>query len=122
MRVLVCGGRYFRDELFVDEFLTEMHELQKFTAVIEGEARGVDKMAKRWALRNSIPVEMYLANWNEYGSSAAGPIRNREMLQKGKPELVIAFPGGRGTSNMIKAANKAFVPVIEPVYPKPKGG
>jgi hypothetical protein len=37
--------------------------------------------------------EVYQADWKRYGR--AGPIRNQEMLDKGKPDVVIACPGGR---------------------------
>jgi UDP-N-acetylmuramoylalanine-D-glutamate ligase len=33
------------------------------------------------------------------------------MLNNGKPDLVVAFPGGRGTENMVKQAEAAGVPV-----------
>jgi hypothetical protein len=35
------------------------------------------------------------------------------MLMEGKPDLVVAFPGGRGTANMIEQARKAGVEVLE---------
>lgn len=44
---------------------------------------------------------------------AAGPIRNQRMLDDGKPDRVLAFPGGRGTANMVKLAKAAGVPVHE---------
>jgi predicted Rossmann-fold nucleotide-binding protein len=36
------------------------------------------------------------------------------MLSEGKPDLVIAFPGGRGTADMIRQAKEAGVPVRQP--------
>jgi hypothetical protein len=35
------------------------------------------------------------------------------MLDEGKPDLVIAFPGGRGTADMVKKARRAGVEVVE---------
>jgi hypothetical protein len=32
------------------------------------------------------------------------------MLDQGKPDLVVAFPGGRGTANLVKQARAAGVP------------
>ena len=37
----------------------------------------------------------------------------KQMLEEGKPDLVVAFPGGRGTENMKKLAREAGVEVIE---------
>jgi hypothetical protein len=41
-----------------------------------------------------------------------GPIRNKQMLEEGKPDLMVAFPGERGTANMCKQAREAGVPVM----------
>lgn len=46
----------------------------------------------------------------KYGKSA-GPIRNQTMLDDGKPDLVLAFPGGRGTADMVAKAEKHGIPV-----------
>jgi ABC-type Fe3+-hydroxamate transport system substrate-binding protein len=35
----------------------------------------------------------------------------RVLVCGGKPDLVVAFPGGRGTANMIEQAEQAGVPV-----------
>ena len=40
-------------------------------------------------------------------------MRNREMLERGRPDLVIAFPGGPGTANMVKLAREAGIEVIK---------
>jgi ABC-type sugar transport system substrate-binding protein len=35
------------------------------------------------------------------------------MLDEGKPDIVVAFPGGTGTADMVRRARKAGVVVIE---------
>jgi UDP-N-acetylmuramoylalanine-D-glutamate ligase len=57
-------------------------------------------------------LEVYPADWKLHGKSA-GHIRNQQMLDESKPDIVIAFPGGRGTANMIKRAKKAGVEVFQ---------
>jgi hypothetical protein len=57
-----------------------------------------------------VPIDVYVAQWKKHGR-AAGPIRNQRMLDEGKPDLVVAFPGGRGTADMIRRAERAGVPV-----------
>ena len=52
---------------------------------------------------NGVVVEEFKADWDKFGR-AAGPIRNAQMLREGKPDLVVAFPGGRGTANMVAQA------------------
>ena len=108
-RVLVCGGRDFDDYGFVREVL----DYYAPTAVIHGAARGADSLAHRWAQSRCIAVESHPADWRTHGR-AAGPIRNAKMLAEGKPDLVIAFPGGNGTAHMVKIAKAKGVQVIEP--------
>ena len=39
----------------------------------------------------------------------AGPLRNQRMLDEGKPDLVVAFPGGGGTKDTVRRAVQAGV-------------
>jgi len=110
-RVLVCGGRDFNARDFAFACL-DAHAASA-SVVIHGGARGADTLAGEWAMkRQRVPVIVYHADWNAHGRSA-GPIRNAKMLAEGKPDLVIAFPGGKGTAHMVSIARKAGVPVIE---------
>ena len=113
MRVLVCGGRDYAD---YDTLKTVLSALQvsagPFSAIIHGAARGADALAHRYAERHSIPEHMFPAEWALHGR-AAGPIRNQQMLDIGKPDLVVAFAGGRGTADMVRRAQAAGVRVVE---------
>ncbi len=82
--------------------------------VVSGGARGADRLAEDWAVTRWCPLEVYPADWETHGKSA-GYIRNKEMLEKGRPDIVVAFPGGKGTFNMVNIAKKAGVEVIEVV-------
>lgn len=123
MRVLVCGGRYFTDQEFLFDVLDDLHYQNRITFIIEGGAIGADALSKKWVKFWNytaeekdplICIEEYQANWDLYGLSA-GLIRNKEMLVQGNPDLVVAFPGGKGTAHMVKISQKANVPVIQPV-------
>ena len=118
MRVLVCGGRDFNDyELLratLDRILNPNNLSLAYQAGIElihGGARGADTWADYWAVNNYVPIHEYKANWDKYGKRA-GYIRNKQMLDEGKPDLVIAFPGGKGTQMMVKLAKEAGVETI----------
>jgi hypothetical protein len=123
MRVLVCGGRDYGknpdgsiNEIEMDflfNFLTELLLKHPDMVVIQGEARGADKLAKKWAEFINVPVVSFPANWALYGN-LAGPIRNLQMIQEGRPDLVVAFKGGAGTRNMIKQATLYDIEVITP--------
>ena len=115
MKVLVCGGRKFRDRDLAYKVLNVIHNGVKggITTIIHGGASGADSIAGEWSadvLKKE--AEVYLANWNLH-KTAAGPIRNRKMLKEGKPDIVVAFPGGSGTSDMIKIAAAAGVKVFD---------
>lgn len=113
MRVLICGGRDYNDRWFMFDCLDKYEaEFGPFDCVIEGGARGVDTFAKIWANDLNIPVEEYPADWKTHGKSA-GYIRNKQMLDEGKPDLVIAFPGGPGTFMIKRLASESGVKVIE---------
>jgi hypothetical protein len=79
--------------------------------IVHGNAAGADTHAKHWALRNKRQEWAFPAEWSKYGNSA-GPRRNKQMLGSGA-ELVVAFPGGKGTRNMVKQARHAGLEVIE---------
>lgn len=107
MRVLVCGGRDFKDKDLMEDVLKGFD----ISCIIEGEAGGADTLAREYAKGQGIHVLPFPAQWDLYGKPA-GPIRNAEMLRVGQPDLIVAFPGGSGTANMIKQAKKAGVKVI----------
>ena len=116
LKVLVCGGRDFDHEAIVWEILSSWkdHDAKRgrwWTTIISGGARGVDTHAESWAKDNLIPTDIYPAEWEKYGKSA-GFRRNKDMLDIGQPDLVLAFPGGKGTAMMVKLAEAAGVEVI----------
>ena len=113
MKVLVCGGRDYADAQRVAMTLVGVDAgAEPITAVISGCAPGADTLGERWAIDRGIDVERYPADWAKHGR-AAGSIRNQQMLDEGKPDLVVAFPGGRGTADMVRRAKAAGVAVVE---------
>ena len=115
MRVLVCGGRDFDDAGLMIIVLDRLHTEKFFMVLIHGNARGADSIADAWASRRGVPREPYQVpqgEWDEIGKKA-GPLRNQQMLDKGRPDLVVAFPGGGGTKDMVRRAVEAGVSVRE---------
>jgi hypothetical protein len=110
MRVLVCGGRDYDDAIYARMVLGDLHRKTPITTVIHGGAKGADELAGWWANGAGVELHVFRPDWNAHGK-AAGPMRNAEMLSKGKPDLVVAFPGGRGTADMVRKAQTAGVPV-----------
>lgn len=112
MRVLVCGGRDYaeRGQVFVtlNGIATANGELH----IIQGGAEGADGFAREWAQAEYATLTSYFANWQAHGRKA-GPIRNQTMIDEGKPHLVVAFPGGRGTADMVRRAEASGIPVLK---------
>lgn len=100
--VLVCGGRAYADAACVEKVLDELHHDRPLTLLVHGAATGADTLAAAWATRRQVKQR-----------PAAGPLRNAAMLEETRPELVVAFPGGRGTADLVARARAAGVPVLE---------
>jgi hypothetical protein len=113
MRILVCGGRDFDNLTLLEHTLNRLHRDSTLSLLIHGNASGADRLAGQWAHHHGIDQVSYPANWKAHGR-AAGPMRNRRMLHHGRPQGVIAFPGGRGTAHMISLAEQAGLPVWQP--------
>lgn len=125
MRVLVTGGRDFGNYEVVEYELNrllcvwlEAGGVGRFV-VIHGGATGADSLANKWAESTrdsggySIKIESHPVSpedWRKLGKKA-GPIRNSRMLDEGKPDICVAFPGGDGTADMVRKCIKAKVPV-----------
>lgn len=115
LRVLVCGGRTFDDAKFVFAQLDRLHAECGFETLIEGDARGVDRLAGEWAQARGVELIKFPADWQNEGRHAA-LIRNERMLRAGHPDLVIAFPGGNGTLYTCRMAEELGIPVIRINY------
>jgi hypothetical protein len=110
-RYLICGGRDFADEALMAKALAALILHPEDARIIHGDARGADRMAAAWGKEHAAEVEAFPADWTKYGN-AAGPLRNQAMLDVGKPDVVIAFPGGKGTADMVQRARKRHVVTI----------
>lgn len=119
MRLLVCGGRDFADQELFNQRMAAVDARYGIRTVIDGAARGADSMAALWAIHNGRESLRYPADWDKYGARA-GTIRNRHMAEHSKPDVVLAFPGGSGTRNMMGIARFMRIPVWEAVpFPPP---
>lgn len=112
MRVLVCGGRKYSNGITVFGVLSKLHREQGIDVIVNGGAKGADMLARHWAKANGVNCVTYHADWEKHGR-AAGPKRNQTMLERETPDLVVAFPGGRGTADMVRRARVAGIEVRE---------
>jgi hypothetical protein len=119
LRVLVCGARDWTDaELLavtVDRLVAEHGQGRAGVVLIEGGARGADRLAGELARARGWQLEEHPADWQRHGR-AAGIHRNARMLAEGRPERVLAFTddlaASRGTADMVRRARAAGLPVL----------
>jgi hypothetical protein len=110
MKVLVTGDREWTDRARLEGVL----DGYPVKVVVEGCARGADRMAEEWATSRGVTIDHHPADWARL-HRAAGPIRNREMALT-KPDLVIAFhydlTRSKGTADMVARARRSGIPVV----------
>lgn len=120
MRVIVCGGRDYRDVPTLWKVLDgiEAQTPEGIDLLIDGASDdvtgpyvGADYWGHQWALARGVLTRRVHADWKGLGKKA-GPIRNTAMLVH-RPDLVVASPGGRGTADMVSKARAAGVCVME---------
>jgi hypothetical protein len=116
LRVLVCGSRSWTDRETIWKAMTSIDFFSKYkpsdVIIIHGNAKGADQLAESVAVELGYFIKRFPAEWNKYGKSA-GMIRNKQMLEEGKPSFVLAFQVGNspGTANMIKLVQDADMPI-----------
>lgn len=109
--VAVTGGRNYNDRGKVWKSLDALVEIHGDVRLVVGDCSGADQLAREWADERGIHKDVFVADWDKHGR-AAGPIRNKVMVDFGF-DLLLAFPGGFGTANMIKQTEKQGVRVKE---------
>lgn len=108
MEVIVTGGRDFKDKDMIAKNLSKLNP----TLVIEGGAKGADRLAREWAKANGVDFKTVDADWTKYGLGA-GHKRNRAMLDMFPNAVVLAFPGNKGTRNCVLQATARKRTVIK---------
>lgn len=112
MRVLVCGGRGWRETKVMVKRLAALPPGPH--VLIHGDCRGADRMGAEIGKAMGWHIDPYPADWDRYGT-AAGPIRNRQMLREGRPDLVLAFhhdlTRSTGTADMVAISLKVGLEV-----------
>jgi YspA, cpYpsA-related SLOG family len=107
---LFCGSREWTDRARIRR---DLEKLPPRSVVIEGGARGADRIARQEAHRLGLHVATVSALWDFYGRSAG--YRRNEAMARLEPDFVYAYPlGGPGTAQMIELAEAACIPVREP--------
>ena len=111
--VLIEGCRDFNDyrraKQYIDFCISNIRSQYEITR-ISGGARGADALGEQYADENEFKVKRYLPDWEKYGR-AAGPRRNKIMVDAA--DYIICFWDGesRGTGSTVKYAEKSCKPL-----------
>src|SRR5688572_25033460 len=127
MIVLVCGGRNHSNYALIWDTLDQLHAERGITRIVHGAGGNVDMSADAWAKSRKVEVKPYPADWTDISRPDAvirirrdgakydakqGINRNQEMLDKEDIALVVAFPGGPGTRDMVARSRRAGIDVM----------
>src|SRR6266545_8028514 len=107
-RILVTGSREWTDFAAIVEALREWKA--PAAVLVEGGARGADRLAATIWRAWGLTVEEHPADWDRYGRRA-GYLRNREMIAAGA-DVCLAFilDNSRGATHCANAAETAGIP------------
>lgn len=105
MKLAIVGSRKFNDYNKMCDFVLSKFKLEDIEVVVSGGAKGADSLAEKFANDNNIPISIKAADWKKYGK-AAGPIRNKLIIEEA--DAVVAFPASdsKGTLHDIKLAQQ----------------
>jgi hypothetical protein len=119
---IVCGDRYYLWSDRDSELLRSLLGFLGVTDVWHGGASGVDLSAACVADEMGLRVRTFHPHPELFGGVHARALveRNQEMAQRGYEEVrdgsevaVIAWPGGEGTANMMAAAVRNRLRIVD---------
>jgi hypothetical protein len=100
MILIVSGSRDFCDKDFIYDRLDRLLRNKPPSLIIEGGARGVDSIARQYALDRGIAVATFHANWDKFGKRA-GILRNESMAKVGTHLIAFVAENSIGTRDMV---------------------
>ncbi len=110
MRLLVSGGRHFANESAIERSLDAVHRDHSVSVLIHGGLTGIGPACEGWARRNDVHLIRYPANWSM--GKCGDFIRDDFMLSDCRADLLLVFPGGRRTTDMVREAQRMNLRVI----------
>lgn len=109
--ILVCGGRDYADEEYLFRVLQYINDEVGIQRLVASNERGAAALTVKWAKYNDVAIHTFDTDQRRYGKEAES-IRNQKMVDEEGISFVLAFPGGRGTEDMLHKANVANISQI----------
>lgn len=107
MRVIITGGRTYQGSPAAGAWLAAQLQEIDPVEILHGAAKGADTFAALFIQRNLQAlyprVRACVADWRKHGRGA-GLRRNDRMAQEAGDYILLAFPGGPGTADMVETS------------------
>lgn len=107
IKIAIGGCRDFNDREYIFKFLDQYIKELRYEEIIiiSGHCCGVDAIAEEYAEIKKFKTMIFPAEWDKFGR-AAGPARNKKMVEAS--DIVIAFwdEKSKGTKSLISLAKK----------------
>ena len=108
--MIIAGGRdYIPTAIDCLKLAFELGRIGA-TEIVCGMANGADRFGLNIGKALGYTIKKFPAEWEKHGK-AAGLIRNGEMARYA--DILILYPGGRGTDNMKRQAEENGLKIIE---------
>jgi hypothetical protein len=111
MKVIIAGSRHMPIEDYPLIHRAVLASGFNLTEVVSGHAKGADQLGEFYAKQKQLPCRIFPADWHTYGK-AAGPIRNKQMMEYSDAAIVFIWDNSRGSANMIKQMQENNKPVF----------
>ena len=107
MRIAIIGSRSFINFDYFEKTIFTNYKIDNIKEIISGGIEGTDTLAEEFAIKYSIPMSIFIPEWDLYDGEYAVYIRNIQIIDSS--DEVIAFWDGisKGTKHSIELANKA---------------
>lgn len=112
MRLAIIGSRSFNNYDLFEKTIFKNYKIENIKEIISGGVEGTDSLAEQFAIKYSIPMSIFIPDWDlygEYGEYGDYAVYMRNILIIDSSDEVIAFWDGisKGTKHSIELANKA---------------
>lgn len=104
MKVIIAGSRIFNEDLIIINTAIAMSAF-KVDEIVSGGARGIDRLALKYAQLIDMPYKVFPADWEKNGRKA-GYLRNIQMAEYSDALIAIWDGKSKGTKHMIDIAKK----------------
>jgi predicted Rossmann fold nucleotide-binding protein DprA/Smf involved in DNA uptake len=115
--VAVIGSRTFNDYSLLSRELDQLALTTPIASLVSGGAIGVDALAERYGLENSLPIKIFKPDYVRYGRRAP-LVRNVEIVKLSDIIFCLWNGKSKGSAHTLKQARLLGKPTIVVVVPE----